>query len=253
MDRTSETVVTMSYSKYYYEELDSQAQERYKDKCTMAGLSTDPYLSKDFVSGGSNQQELWPDIEYPDICNYLIYTTSSYTKEHLKAYKSMDGYNFFVQGWVGKVEVLLQNEVAVLRANVRHSQSISSPLLHPWVAAKKDGTILCAHCTCMAGLGEACSHVAALLFCAEANTQARNNASTTSGPNQWIRPTIRRVEYASIADINFKKKRRVELTSTCSTHAAGDSTPMLQLAVTSSPTEDELSKFYSMQSFTKWH
>ena len=45
----------MSYSKYYYEELDSQAQERYKDKCTMAGLSTDPYLSKDFVSGGSNQ------------------------------------------------------------------------------------------------------------------------------------------------------------------------------------------------------
>ena len=33
----------MSYSKYYYEELDSQAQERYIDKCTMAGLLTDPF------------------------------------------------------------------------------------------------------------------------------------------------------------------------------------------------------------------
>lgn len=27
------------------------------------------------------------------------------------------------------------------------------------------GTIKCAHCNCMAGLGECCSHVAALLFC----------------------------------------------------------------------------------------
>ena len=78
----------------------------------MACLSSDTYLSKDFVSGFN--KELWPEIEYPDICNYLTYTTSSYTKEQLKAYKSMDGYNFFVQGWVGKTDVLVQDEVVVL-------------------------------------------------------------------------------------------------------------------------------------------
>ena len=57
-------------------------------------------------------------------------------------------------------------------------------------------------------------------------------------------------EYASIADINLKKKRRVELTSTRSTHAAGGS-PMLNL--TRSPTEEELSEFYNSlsQSGTK--
>ncbi|KAJ8036273.1 hypothetical protein HOLleu_20199 [Holothuria leucospilota] len=35
---------------------------------------------------------------------------------------------------------------------------------HPWVAVQKNGTVTAAHCDCMAGLGESCSHVAALLF-----------------------------------------------------------------------------------------
>ena len=61
----------------------------------------------------------------------------------MKAYKNMDGYNFFIHGWVGKVEC----KVVVVKASVWHSQSISSPLLHPWVATERDGTIICAHCT----------------------------------------------------------------------------------------------------------
>ena len=39
--------------------------------------------------------------------------------------------------------------------------------LKPWIAAEILGTILCVHCNCMAGLGEACSHIAALLFAVE--------------------------------------------------------------------------------------
>ena len=41
---------------------------------------------------------------------------------------------------------------------VKHSQPLSAPALQPWVAVEKNGLIICAHCTCMAGLGEACSH-----------------------------------------------------------------------------------------------
>lgn len=36
-----------------------------------------------------------------------------------------------------------------------------------WVAVDKDGVVLCGHCLCMAGLGEVCSHVAAVLFLLE--------------------------------------------------------------------------------------
>ena len=154
----------MSNSKYF-QEFDAKAQKRYKEKLHVARLSEDPYVSRKFVSAS---YELWPGIKYPDICNYLIHTASIYTKEELKAYKSMDGYNFFIQGWISKIDVVVTDKAVVLKANVRHSQSVYSPLLHPWVAAEKYGTILCVHCTCMAGLVEACAYTAAVLFLAEA-------------------------------------------------------------------------------------
>ena len=43
----------------------------------------DPYsVSSDFYS---ESMEKWPEVEFPDIVNYLIFTTSQYTNEQLKA------------------------------------------------------------------------------------------------------------------------------------------------------------------------
>lgn len=38
------------------------------------------------------------------------------------------------------------------------------PSLKPWMIFSPTGSILSAHCTCMAGLGEVCSHTAAIAF-----------------------------------------------------------------------------------------
>ena len=35
---------------------------------------------------------------------------------------------------------------------------------------------MCAHCTCIAGVGEVCSHIAAVLFAAEGNTLIRGSS-----------------------------------------------------------------------------
>jgi hypothetical protein len=47
---------------------------------------------------------------------------------------------------------------------VRHSQSFTATPAHCWIVCEQSGIILHAHCTCVAGLGETCSHVAATLF-----------------------------------------------------------------------------------------
>ena len=64
----------------------------------MIGL-VDPYCALE--SGNSSYSSSmewyeWPDVTYPDIYNFLINTrTTSYcTHEQLKAYRSLDGYNF---------------------------------------------------------------------------------------------------------------------------------------------------------------
>ena len=56
---------------------------------------------------------------------------------------------------------------------------MSEKPLQPWVAAERTGRILAAHCTCMAGLGEACSHIAALLFSIETTVKLRDAKTVT--------------------------------------------------------------------------
>ena len=50
---------------------------------------------------------------------------------------------------------------------MRHSQRANDPPVNTWVTCEHDGTVEAGHCTCMAGLGEVCSHVEAILFYVE--------------------------------------------------------------------------------------
>ena len=66
---------------------------------------------------------------------------------------------------------LLNNELtyeyiqkASISFQVMHSQSIRQPLTHPWIIAKRQGTIVNGNCDCKAGLGSTCTHAAAVLF-----------------------------------------------------------------------------------------
>ena len=69
-----------------------------------------------------------------------------------------------------------------------------------------DEQVLAAHCDCMAGLGESCSHIAAILFKIEAAVRGGSTSSAcTDDPRQWDSSFVKKAEAASVARIHFYK------------------------------------------------
>ena len=72
-----------------------------------------------------------------------------------------------------------------------------------------------AHCNCMAGLGETCTHIAAVLFYLEATVRIRGNPTCTQAKCEWVMPSfLKKIEYLPIRDIDFTsargKKRKLD-------------------------------------------
>jgi len=70
---------------------------------------------------------------------------------------------------------MVKSNNILLLFQVRHSQTFSATPAHCWIISEQNGTVVSAHCTCKAGLGETCTHVAAILFYIEAYTRLKGN------------------------------------------------------------------------------
>ena len=93
---------------------------------------------------------------------------------------------------------------------------INEKPLDSWVLANSDGEITSAHCTCMAGLGECCSHIGAILFALETSTRMRKEATVTDVPAYWMFPSQANLDtpYKKVKDMNLEsaaKKRKSSL------------------------------------------
>lgn len=122
------------------------------------------------------------------------------------------------------------------------------PLI-PWVISEADGKVVGAHCNCMAGLGEACTHVGALLFTIEGTVKVRDSRTVTQEPAYWMLPSAGKVCYNETRNINFasakSQKRKFDETFTCtnSNNVKKPSVSRTTCAV-SDPSAEEMSLFY---------
>jgi hypothetical protein len=143
----------VDFSKYYCG-LDKKSQERYVEKLTVNGAELqDPY-SESF-QGWEKKTTNWPTVEYGDIWQYLIDTPGKHTKSKMKAYKSLDGYNFFLSGHVRTCfynPISTDSTVCFIKAKVTPSQSVNKTPHEVWLCLDKHmGYVVSAHCTCKAG------------------------------------------------------------------------------------------------------
>ena len=103
----------------------------------------------------------------------------------------------------------------------------------------------------MAGLGKACSHVAALLFAVETNTQLKNQICLyiTLIPCSWLPPSFQSVQLAEITHIDFStvlKQKRLLINDEANTSASSVGLPPAKkkVLVVSNPCEEEKDSFY---------
>lgn len=132
-----------------------------------------------------------------------------------------------------------------------HSRRLSEPPLTPWVILTPSGQVCSAHCTCMAGVAESCTHVGALLFMVDACVRLKEKATVTDEPAYWILPSSidkvhpevgHSIDFTSAAATRRSLNRRID----GETHTS----PALRTRAakttkkTPTPTPEELETFY---------
>ena len=134
----------------YFSSLNYIAKKSYLEKLKKGGLNLeDPFSIAD--DQWSEDLSQWPELEFGDIYGYLIDTEGTYTKDKLKAYKSLDAYNYYFNGYVRTVHHLSRAGHSVLKAKVNPSQRTADNNHEAWALLKHSGTVITGHCTCLAG------------------------------------------------------------------------------------------------------
>ena len=139
---------------------------------------------------------------------------------------------------------------------MRHSQRSSETPLKCWIICETSGEVCCAHCNCMAGLGEACTHVAALLFYLETAARIDGVSSCTREQCTWVIPGYQKdIPYLPISKIDFSspssKRRSIEEAlqnvTQSSTPTVTTSAPKFQFTP---PTDAELTSLFQALSLS---
>ncbi|KAK4884885.1 hypothetical protein RN001_001156 [Aquatica leii] len=171
---------------------------RYNKKIELIN-NVDPYTLQDKDLQFDTQS--FPPVTSMDIVSYLVLTHSFYTGEQIKAYKSLLGYKYFESGFIQMIGTCKINTHIVVVGSVKHSQRMNQPPLKVWIIAEKDGSIRNGHCTCMAGVGEACSHIAAILYYLEYINTNSLHLSCTDVKAQWKIPRITNVPIVKLSEL----------------------------------------------------
>lgn len=70
-----------------------------------------------------------------------------------------------------------------------HSQRVNENCTNSWIIAEQDGCVVCAHCDCVAGLGETCTHICAILFYIDGSLRRCTETSVTDSKSTWVIPS----------------------------------------------------------------
>lgn len=120
-------------------------------------------LPPDDASWSKNSPKEWPRLEYEDLVDYLIHK-KAYDGRQMKAFRSLYGKNYVESGWLGDIFYYKDGSRNFLKATVSPSQpGVGRSDYKVWVSVSDSG-IDTGYCSCPAGSGRSCSHIAAVVY-----------------------------------------------------------------------------------------
>ncbi|XP_012565144.2 uncharacterized protein LOC105849329 [Hydra vulgaris] len=128
-----------------------------------------------------------PTTDYLDIETYSFLTHSS------KALK--EGHSLYSSGHVTSVAFNSLSDAVnfcYLKGTVVPQTRINDEEYESWVCLNKNGSIFTAECNCVAGYGESCKHIFALLLFVEEHVRLGDNLTCTSVKQKWGTKTQKR-------------------------------------------------------------
>ncbi|KAJ8306622.1 hypothetical protein KUTeg_017167 [Tegillarca granosa] len=160
-------------------------------------------------------------FDYMKLRGYLIDSRNkTFDKESMRAFKSLKGFKYFDSGYVQRMKTtnvkdidLSPNPLFVCKAQVM--ASMARHINNVYVCLHKEGDVLGGSCECVAGYytciviyrkGEACNHVASVLFAledyiAKGLNEIPDDQSSTERLKQWNKPAKRQVQPMTIDKI----------------------------------------------------
>ncbi|CAC5423746.1 unnamed protein product [Mytilus coruscus] len=176
-------------------------------------LKADQYCDKLKAPKESKGVSMWPPTMYYDIATFLQKKEDKSLSDRLmKDYKEGKAYSNFTSGWLKEVcyhHIDNNSPYCFLKAECTASQRINDVPHTTWVLLEKvSGEIQTAYCTCFAGLGETCNHMAAILFKVDYAWQwGANNKSCTSKPCVWKSPSTKKfvVQPTKLSELKIMK------------------------------------------------
>lgn len=121
---------------------DERGKQRYKEKLDGVGLDVSPY---DIAADAwIDDPSRWPDLEWPEVHDYLINSPGVFTREAMKSRKSLEAYNQFVSGWVRTVLFyeIKNRDFVIFKAQVVPSQRLNEEPHTPWIGINTSSKFL---------------------------------------------------------------------------------------------------------------
>ena len=196
--------------KFSQEEIYAKIKEAYDTRLRKHGISDPNSLPTEAWKDNIHD---WPEVDDGVLFSYILGVKAVDT-DYIGKYKDEKAYSYWMSGFVDALLVSKDNAdgFTYLKGIVCPSQRVRSEEHRVWVCTKgkgKDCKVVTSWCTCVAGTGEACNHVIAVLYKINfAYKKQYISPACTSVPQGWNRGTRKEVAPSKIRNLTFCKHKK---------------------------------------------